>query len=152
MSKTFAPLFADAAALEDGTHEVLLDHTDLTEATVDTAQTISLFTATGLKQMVELVRMELITPFEDTTDAASVTNLIEVGDGSDPDRLLTSTQINKNGTEVYIKAGTGTKYVYSADDTVDIVFAAPTSGKNLAAINKGQLRLIFKINDCRQGR
>lgn len=152
MSKTFAPLFADAAALEGGTHEFLFDHTDLTEATAATGQTIDIFGATGLKQMVEVVRLELIEPFQDTADAANNTTTFAAGVAGDTAALLAATQGNLNGTEVYIKAGTGTKSVYSADTTVILTVGAPAAGKTLAALNKGKARLVLNINYSRQGR
>jgi hypothetical protein len=149
--KVFSPLFADAAALEDGTHEILIDHADLTETANATAQTVQIATITGLRQLVEVVRMELIAPFQDTADAANNSTLLEVGDDGDTDRFLTSTQLNVNGTEVYMKAGTGTRHVYSSDDTLDLLFTPP-SGKNLAALNRGEVRIIVKLHDSRQGR
>ncbi len=150
--KDFAPLFADSAALEDGTHEFLFDHTDLTEATAATGQTINIFGATGLRQMVELVRFELIEPFSDTADAANNTTTFAVGVAGDTAALLTATQGNLNGTEVYVKAGTGTKSVYSADTAVLLTVGAPAATKTLAALNKGRARLVLRINDSRQGR
>lgn len=146
------PFLGEDIAANGANREVIITHEDLTVATVDTAQTIALLSFPGLYHMVELVRMELLEAFEATADSASLTTLVEVGDGSDTDRLLTSTQLNKNGTEVFMKAGTGVRYVYASADTVDIVFAAPTSGKNLAALNKGKLRLLFNIYDARDAR
>ena len=146
------PLLGDDIVANGANLEVLLTHEDLTETTAATAQTIPLLTLTALYHMVELVRMEMLEAFQLTTDAAHNTTLIEVGDGGDTDRLLTSTQLNVNGTEVYMKAGTGVKYVYTANDTVDIVFAAPAADKTLAGLNKGKLRLLFNVYDARAAR
>lgn len=145
----FIPLLTEDAALLDANREVILTHEDLTEATANTAQTIPLFTVEGLYMMVELVRAELLEAFQDTADAGNNSTAIEIGDGADTDRLLTATQVNLNGTEVYIKGGTGTRHVFSADDTVDALVAAPGSGKTLAALNRGKLRLLFRVFDAR---
>lgn len=144
-----SPLLTEDVALLGAHFEVIVDHTDLTQATNATAQTIELFKVAGNFQQVELARMELLEPFEDTADAGNNTTAVEVGDDGDTDRLLTSTQLNRNGTEVYIKPGTGTRHVFTADNTVDAVFAAPAAGKNLAALNKGKLRLLFRLHDSR---
>jgi hypothetical protein len=146
-----APLGAHEAGLEGANLEVIINQREgaVTEATVDTAQTLQLFNVPANVHLVELVKMELIEPFEDASDAAHNTTLVEVGDGGDTDRLLASTQLNRNGTEVYNKAGTGTKYNYTADDTVDILFAAPASGKALADLDRGKLRLLFRLTDSR---
>lgn len=149
--KRFPLLTEDVAAL-GANFEVIVDHTDLTEATANTAQTLELFEVDALYQQVELVRMELLEPFQDTADAANNTLAIEVGDGGDTDRLLTATQINVNGTEVFIKGGTGTRHVFSAADTVDLLAPAPGAGKTLAALNRGKLRLLFRIYDARAAR
>lgn len=149
--KILAPIPA-ASAQEGGTHEYLFDHTDLTEATAATAQTITIFTATALKQMVEVVRFELIEPFQDTADSANNTTAFLVGVSGTTNSLLTSTEANINGTEVYIKAGTGTKSVFSSDTPILLTAAAPATGKTLLALNKGKARLVLKINDSRQGR
>lgn len=145
----FAPLSAHEAALVDATHVCEIDHTDLTQATAATAQTIALFSVTANQHNVECVRFELLVPFQDTADAANNTNTVEIGDGGDTDRLLTATQVNVNGTEVYNKSGTGTKFVSTSDDTIDATFAAPTTGKTLLALNRGLLRLYFRISDRR---
>lgn len=138
-----APLFNEAAAQEGANLEVIVEHTDLTIATADTGQTLSPFTVKA-GESIELIRSDLRVPFEDTTDAASVTTAITVGDAGSANRLMTSTELNRNGTEVYTKAGTGTIYAPTSDTVVTITVAVPTSGKNIAALNKGRVRLLFR--------
>lgn len=57
------------------------------------------------KQGVELVAMVLTTPFEYTATNGLSSILVEVGDGTDTDLYLTSTEICVNGTEVFLKFG-----------------------------------------------
>lgn len=143
-----SPLFNEEAAQAGANLVVEIPHEALTETGSGTAQTILLFKAKANVQSVELVRAELVVPFEDTATAGTDSTLVEIGDDGDTDRLLTSTQLNRNGTEVYQKAGTGTKHVFSADNTVDALFT-PKTGTTLASLNKGLLRLYFKKYDSR---
>lgn len=145
-----SPLFNEQAAQEGANLEVIITHEELTETTAATAQVIPLFKVDALYQQVECIRAELQEPFEDTADAANNTTAASVGDGGSVARLLASTEFNRNGTEVYIIAGTGTKYVFGAADTVDLAVSAPAATKTLAALNKGRLRLLFRLFDSRE--
>lgn len=128
---------------------VVVRHEDLTQATAATAQTVPLFKVPALVQSVECVNVELREAFQDTTDAANNTTAVQVGDDGDTDRLLASTQLNVNGTEVFQKAGTGTKHVFSAENYVDALFEAPAADKTLLALNKGEVRFYFRLRDSR---
>jgi hypothetical protein len=144
-----SPLFNEEAAQYDANLVVEFTHEDLTMVTDATAQTIPLFQVLANYQMVECVRFELIEPFENTAEAGNNTTAIVVGDDGSTNRLLTSTELNRNGTEVYIKAGTGTKHVFAADNWVDMVVAAAAAGTNHAELNKGRAKLFFRVFDSR---
>ncbi len=135
----------EETALHGGANlRVIITHDDLTQATAATAQTLEVLkVANG--QLVDLTDMQLVTPFEDTADAANNTTPITVGDGASTARYLASTELNLNGTEVLRKTGTGTRFQYTAADTVDVVFTAPAAGKTLAALNKGELHLYLRV-------
>lgn len=77
---------------------------DLTETTANTAQVLNLLNVKA-GQAVRLVHHKLVTAFKDASDSNFNTCAATVGDGSDPDRLLTSTELNENGTEVDLKFG-----------------------------------------------
>lgn len=145
------PLGVEEAALIGATHRLILTHADITMATVDTAQTIEAVPVAA-KMGVQLVDVRLKTAFQDSADAASIITAITVGDGGSTTRFLASTELNANGTEIWLKGGVNPNpqpYVYTAADTVDVVFLAPTSGKNLAALDTGEVHLYFKITDAR---
>lgn len=127
------------------THLVKIDHTDLTQASTATAQTIEAI-AVKRGDVVHRVASRLITPFQDTGDAANNTTAIEVGDGGDTDRFLTSTELNVNGTEIFTKGGTGTQQGYNSADTIDVLFLAPTTGKTLLALNAGEVHIYLEIS------
>lgn len=143
------PLGNEEAAQLDANLVVEITHEDLTEATDATAQVIPLFKVPASFQLVELVRTELRVPFENTAEAGNNTTAITVGDGASAARFLASQELNRNGTEVYLKAGTGTKYIYAAEDWVDLTVAAAAAATSLAELNKGKVLLYFKVFDSR---
>lgn len=98
------PLSNDEMAKHGATHLVIVTHEDLTEETANTAQTIALLSIPANKA-VRFVKHRLITPFKDASDAAFNTTAATIGDGSDADRFLQSTELNENGTEVDLKMG-----------------------------------------------
>lgn len=127
---------------------VSFDHTDLTEVTAATAQVLSPFSILANLQGVECKQLEVKEAFEDTTDAAFNDVQITIGDAGSANRLLTATQVNRNGTEVYLKGGTGTLFVPTADTVVTITAGSMTA-KNLAALNRGKAIAYFAIRDQR---
>lgn len=137
------PASTDTAALTGGNLVVELESSDFTEIATNTAETIQLFEV-GDTMGVELVAMTLPRGFEESGDATHNSSLITVGDGADPDRYLTSTEVNVNGTEVKVKYGTTTQFVYTSSDTVDLVVTPPTANA-VGALDKGKVRLYFKV-------
>lgn len=131
---------------EAGNFEVLITHADLTDAVASEAQTLTFPIAD--KMSVRCVRMILDEAFVDASDTANASTALIVGDGGSTNRFLTSTELNSHGTEVFLKAGVDLEYPYTTDDTVDMTFT-PTSGKTLAALTAGQVRLIFQVTDER---
>ena len=121
---------------------------DLTETTVDTAQTIALRTV-KLGTAVEACGMYLVTTFKDASDAAFNTTTLTVGE-TDVDRFLTSTELNVNGTEVLSKSTANAvdtlPYDFVAADTIDAVFT-PMSGKALNDIDTGTLIIFLRITE-----
>jgi len=82
------PLLGDELKAHGGaTHRAVLTHEDLTETTANTAQTVALATVEN-KVAVECVYADLVTPFQDASDAAFNTNTLTVGDGGSAARLL----------------------------------------------------------------
>lgn len=128
------------------THVARITHEDLTEATVNTAQDIPLFTTPASKCSVEVVKDVLVTPFKDESDEAFNTNAMIVGDAGDPDRLLASQELNGNGAKVLKKQGTGTAQVYTEATVINANIAA-MAAKALANIDTGEV-LIYLIIDA----
>lgn len=92
-------------AVGGATHELRLTYADLTDTNATTAQTIQGFSVAA-NQLVTLVAMQLVTPFDTGLGGADTNSLLlEVGDGTDADLFLASTQVASDGTEVYWKNG-----------------------------------------------
>lgn len=137
-------LFAEQKTGIGFTHMVEITHDDLTQSTNATAQTIQALPLNP-GDLVQEVATKLVETFEDTADSANNTNTVEVGDDASSARFLAAQELNKNGSFVNYKAGTGTRLAYTAADTLDVKFNAPAAGKNLLALNKGKLHVFVRI-------
>jgi hypothetical protein len=94
----------EKAAL-NATHEVIVKYSDFTETTVNTAQTFTNILPVAATQSVEVVAMMLKTAFDVGTTNYTGSCLLEIGDGSDTDGFLSSTELASDGTEVFLKFG-----------------------------------------------
>ena len=104
MAATFRPLPEQEQAYIGATHVATIGYADLTDTNVNTAQTLTNVFAVEAKQGVQLVAMQLITAFNAGNNATGSVAVI-VGDGTDTDLYLTSTELNSNLTEVWLKYG-----------------------------------------------
>lgn len=144
-----SPLFNESAAQDGANLVVEFDHTDLTMVTDATAQTLTPFTiAAG--ETVECIRGELLVPFENTAEAGNNTTAITVGKSGDTAGLMASQELNRNGTEVYSKIGTGTAYAPTASTPILITVAAAAAATNHDELNAGSARLYFRHTRPRQ--
>jgi hypothetical protein len=119
---------ANTKAATGFTHQVVVTHTDLTESTV-----------------VEKAAFQLVTAFEDASDAAFNDTNVSVGDGGDTDRFIASTEVNENGTEVDFAANANTTaYAYTAADTVDLLVES-MNAKSLSNIDAGEIHIYLAV-------
>lgn len=119
-----------------------LTHEDLTETAADTDQVLEAY-AVKPGELVSVLGFELLEAFKDASDAALNSTLLSCGDGADTDHYLTATQVNENGTEVVYKAGTGTRKMYTAADTVDLLVESMV-GKSLSNIDTGKCVVLLE--------
>lgn len=149
----------ESAYWNGATHVVTVSHDELTETTDNTAQTLTV--AVLAKQAVSMVAMVLEETFQDTATNANNTVTVMVGDGTDADLYLTSTELCVDGTEVFFKFGNtvwnsgsatnvtlayGTK-VYTADDTIDFKFT-PHASYALSEQDTGRVSFYLRIQDA----
>jgi hypothetical protein len=102
---SFRPLTEQEKAHLGATHVATITYADFTETNTNTAVTLTNVFSVAAKQGVQLMAMQLKTAF--TTGNTNYTGsvLVTVGDGADADLYLTSTELDSDGTEVFIKFG-----------------------------------------------
>lgn len=134
------------------THKVILDYADVAALGAGTSGTIAIFPRSGTFAAGTTFRfagLNLTTTF-DASDTSINSLLIEIGDGSDTDRLLTQTELAVDGTEILFKVeGAVTQpYSYLVADTVDAKFTvAGGASPTLAEITSGQVEIYFHVSD-----
>ena len=140
------PLLGEQQQAKLADFEVEVSYLDyISQTTVNTAKALTVG-AVSAKTSLRLVSFELVTPFDNTADAAFNSHTVNVGDGGSATRFANAVEANKNGTTVYLSHGTGTAQVYTAADSI-IVTLNSMAAKALSSLNKGLLRLYFKAYD-----
>lgn len=141
-------------------------YSDLTTTTTNTAQTLTV--SVPAKAAVRFVMMELETAFDTGNTNYTGSLAVKVGDGTDDDLFLTSTELASDGTEVFKKfapvptvtaTATGPQStnmtvtvtsvamgekVYTVADTLDFVFT-PNAEEAVSANTAGKVRFYFNV-------
>lgn len=125
-------------------YRFVIDHPDLTEATDNTAQNITLITLPAYSVVLSAATY-LKTPFQKTGTSAYNSNILIVGDSGDTDRLIASQQLNVNGTEVLAKAQASTiPFAYEAATAIVANFASMAS-YDLAELDAGEVHIFLEV-------
>ena len=141
---------AETKAATGFTHKAIITHSDLTESTADTDQTLSLL-ALEAGDVVTTAAWKLVTPFKDASDSALNDTKVQLGDSSDDDEYIAATQVNENGTEVLFAAAApaAVPCVYTASNAVELLVESMTA-KSLSDIDTGELHVylgVTKLSD-----
>lgn len=115
---------------------------DFTATTTNATQTITIDMPAD--SGAQLIYMVMPVAFDTANTNATGSTTLQVGDGTDDDRYLTSTELASDGTEITMKFGTGTQGVYSAVDTIDLLFQQ-VGAEALASNTTGEIRLYFYL-------
>lgn len=100
------PLDSREAALVGATHVARFTFEDFASSTsTNTALVITNLSPITAKEQVECVAMVLETAFDTGNTNYTGSVLMKVGDSSDDDLFLTSTELASDGSEVFVKAG-----------------------------------------------
>ena len=135
---------AETKAATGYTHKCIVTHSDITESTADTDQTIALLSVAA-GDVVEKAAYKLVTAFSDASDSNLNDTKVQVGDGADTDRFIAATQVNVNGTEVLYAANANTtSYAYTAADTVDLLVESMTA-KSLSDLDAGEIHVYLAV-------
>ena len=124
------------------THIVVVDHTNLTETTTNTAQTFNVAPTLAGDTIVKYA-MVLKTPLKDASDSAFNSNTLSFGDSSSATRFVSGVQANENGTEVTYTFG-NTAYTYTAAGQLTITVNS-MSAKALSDVDTGQVIFMFEL-------
>lgn len=125
-------------------YRFVIDHTDLTTSTDNTAQDITLITLPA-NSVVKSAATYLKTPFEKTGTAAYNSNVLIVGDSGDTDRIIASQQLNVNGTEILAKAhASTTPFAYVAATAIVANFAS-MAAYDLAELDAGEVHIFLEV-------
>lgn len=122
--------------------KLVLNSDDLTEVTVDTAQTFDV--AVG-DVVAEGKGVRIIKQLKDELDAAHNSVTIDVGDAGDPDSLVDAKQVGSTATGDIV-AGVGLPVEY-ADGTLRVTVTPGVVGKALADIDEGEIEILLNLLD-----
>ena len=141
---TFKPLDINTSPDKGGaTHVVEFSYKDLTAA--GNTQTLTPFTLPA-NWGVEVVHMELPEAFV-SSDGTLISTAITAGDGGSANRLLTSTELNAAGTEIFNKGGATTAPYVPTSDTAQTISVTGTSAKLLNTHTAGQCRVFYRLTN-----
>lgn len=162
---TVRPVTIQQSAKMGATHVVEIDYADFTETSTNTAESFGSSFPVVAKMGVECVGAQLITAFTTGNTNFTTSVAVTVGDGTDADLYLTSTELASDGTEVWWKYGRSVwnsgsatnvtlsygQKVYTGTDNIDFTFT-PNAEEALSACTAGKILLYFKIQDARTER
>lgn len=128
-------------------HRFVIKAEDLTEASDNTAQDVTLITLPA-GTVVKSCAYYLKTPLADASDSAFNSTAVIVGDSGDTDRYINSSQLNVNGTEVIYAVNDTAKlpFVTTASTEVKANFASMAS-KALEDIDTGEVWIYLETAD-----
>lgn len=122
--------------------EVVIDHEDLTETTVDTAQAFDILTQVAGKNMLVVgSHIEVKEAFDDTGDAENDSLVATLGDADDVDRLITAAELS-NGASGAVTAAAGaaaSRGVVVSNANGVRLYLTPHTGKALSPHDKGKM-------------
>lgn len=145
--RRLTPLLIEEQQANNGgfTHVAVIDADDLTMATANTVQDITLGTVPK-GWVINKVMARLVTPFQDVSDAAYNSTTLIVGDAGSSNRYITSSQLNLNGTEITYPVYNNTAYQVTADTAIVAEFGS-MSAKSLSNLDKGEVHIFFQLID-----
>lgn len=125
---TCSELTQEEKAFWGATHVVNFTHADLTLTSTNGAPMTN-STALYVKgtDIVQFVAFELLTPFEYTSTNGLSSTTVKVGDGTDDDFFLTSTELNVNGSYIWYKFPPSDAYTVAMTYTTNNVTADGTN-------------------------
>ncbi len=149
-------LSSEEAALTGANRVYTVDYSDLTTATTNTAQTLTV--SVPDKSAIRFVMMKLEKAFDTGNTNFTGSLAVKIGDTSDDDLYLTSTELASDGTEIWKKFGNtvwnsgqatnvtlayGSK-VYTSNDYIKCVFT-PNAEETVKSNTVGRVKFYFNV-------
>jgi uncharacterized protein involved in propanediol utilization len=124
-------------------------HGDLTQASTNTAQAITLFSLPALCGVYG-IQHYLQTPFKDSADAALNTTTLVVGYSGTTAAFFASKELNENGTEIIFSYQTPTTSgIVSASAATDVIATfGSMAAKTLLQLDTGRVAIFTFTVDC----
>jgi hypothetical protein len=123
-----------------------ITHEDLTNATANGTQDLTIKAAPAGMAVGRVVSF-LKTPFQDLSDSSYTQTTMSVGDAGSATRLAGAIEVNERGTEIIHAINdidTGHMYTTATDI---IVRFTPGSGKDLAALDEGEVFIGLELKE-----
>lgn len=127
------PLSVPEMAAHGATHVAIFDYTDFSAATTTNAA-VTFTNSITAKSSVECVGMLLDVAFDTGNTNFTGSCAMKIGDGSDDDLFLTSTELASDGTEVFVKYAPVNTYTVVAVNQTN-TFLTDTNGTSAAITN-----------------
>lgn len=142
----YRPAPEQTKAALGATHVIRLKYSDLTETNASTAQTLTVMTV-QTNQALEGVMAVLKTAFYGGSTNISSTK-VQLGEASSEGKYLNEMEVNSNGTEEFLKFGTGysSNKVYTSSTPL-ILTVTPTGIDGLDDLTQGELLIYIKSID-----
>jgi hypothetical protein len=143
----YATSLPEMAAHRGATHYALIKSSDFSAVTT-TNTALAITNAINAKTGVEFVELMMDTAFDTGNTNYTGSVALKIGDGSDDDLFLTSTELASDGTEVFIKYGppdsativsTVTKQTVSLTDTNGVTALVMTNATVASTATIGEL-------------
>lgn len=144
---TVRPLDTAESARRGASHVVTILESDLTDTNTATFSQVLTNGTIAANTAIVPVALVLATPFNinDATTNAYNTTVVTIGDtASSNTSLVSSTELNQNGTEVYVKIPAVASKLYTSASALTFAFTGMTN-QALSAFSKGRLDFYFRV-------
>lgn len=143
---SFRPLDTAEAARWGATHQIVISETDLTDTNTATFSQVLTNGVIAANTAIVPVALVLEQPFNinDATTNAYNTTVVTVGDtASSNTSFISSTELNQNGTEVYVKLPTVAGKLFTSAAKVTFAFTGMTNN-TLSSFTKGRVAFYYR--------
>jgi hypothetical protein len=142
---SYRPLPEQTKAAIGATHVATVTYADLTETNSATAQAITVATIPAYHAVEGVIAVLKTAFYGDSTNISST--VITVGTATSASIYLGDMEVNSNGTEEWLKWGTGTNEVYTNETDLVITFT-PTGIDGMSELTAGEI--LFYLKDIDQ--